>query len=95
MESLDTFSTKKSIIIDKKKYYYFNLEKFFNEIGLDSKKIPFSVKILIENILRNANLNQINLSKFKYLSKLINLINLNLYIIYKYIYICLINWINN
>ena len=53
MESLDSFRTKKSIIIDNKEYKYFSLKTFFNKINIKHEVVPYSLKVLIENFLRN------------------------------------------
>ena len=41
-----------TISIDKKKYAFFNLNKVSKEFGSDLKKLPYTYKILLENLLR-------------------------------------------
>ena len=65
MESLDSFRTKKSIIIDNKEYKYFSLKTFFNKINIKHEVVPYSLKVLIENFLRNEENKNVNLEKFK------------------------------
>ena len=65
MESLDSFRTKKTIIIDNKEYKYFSLKTFFNKINIKHEIVPYSLKILIENFLRNEKHTNIHLEKFK------------------------------
>lgn len=42
-----------TLVVDGKKYKYFSLEKIANFAGIDIKKIPYSLKILIENVARS------------------------------------------
>src|SRR6056300_196684 len=53
MESLNSFNTKKQIKIDDKTYHYFDLNVLANTYGFDLTKIPNSIKILLENLIRN------------------------------------------
>ena len=52
MRSLDTFKTKSEIIINKKKYVYFDLNKLANHFNFNLQSIPNSIKILLENLIR-------------------------------------------
>ena len=53
MKSLNSFNTRKQITIDDKIYYYFDLKVLANTYGFDLSKIPNSIKILLENLIRN------------------------------------------
>jgi len=53
MRSLNSFNTKKQITIDDKTYYYFDLNVLANTYRFDLSKIPNSIKILLENLIRN------------------------------------------
>ena len=53
MRSLNSFNTKKQITIDDKTYHYFDLNVLANTYGFDLTKIPNSIKILLENLIRN------------------------------------------
>ena len=53
MRSLNSFNTKKQITIDDKTYHYFDLNVLANTYGFDLSKIPNSIKILLENLIRN------------------------------------------
>ncbi len=53
MKSLNTYKTFSAISINGKKYGYFDLKKIANLYNFDLKKVPFSSKILLENLLRN------------------------------------------
>ena len=47
-----------TISIDKKKYAFFNLNKVSKEFGSDLKKLPYTYKILLENLLRQKKINR-------------------------------------
>ncbi len=51
--SLDSYKTISNIIINDKKYVYFDLNTLFNQFNINSKKVPFVTKILLENLVRN------------------------------------------
>ncbi|MDB0003396.1 aconitate hydratase AcnA [Alphaproteobacteria bacterium] len=53
MRSLNSFNTQKQIIIDDKVYHFFDLNVLANTYGFDLSKIPNSIKILLENLIRN------------------------------------------
>ena len=48
---MDTFSTKSQLDVNGKKYSYFSLSKAAKAIG-DISRLPFSLKVLLENLLR-------------------------------------------
>ncbi|MCA9647893.1 MAG: aconitate hydratase, partial [Myxococcales bacterium] len=52
-QSLDSFSTKSEFEVGGKKLSYFSLPKFAASAGVDITKLPFSLKILLENLLRH------------------------------------------
>jgi aconitate hydratase len=53
--SLDSFQTKTTLQAGGKTYTYFSLPKAAEKLGFDLKKMPFSMKILLENLLRYEN----------------------------------------
>ena len=53
MKSLNSFNTKKNIIIDEREYTYFDLKTLSQIYNFELGKIPNSIKIIIENLLRN------------------------------------------
>ena len=53
MRSLNSFNTRKKITIDDKIYHYFDLNVLSAKYGFDLSKIPNSIKILLENLIRN------------------------------------------
>ncbi len=53
MTSLNSFNSRKKIIIDKREYTYFDLNTLSQIYNFELAKIPNSIKIIIENLLRN------------------------------------------
>ena len=51
--SLNTYNTLSSISIDGKKYIYFDLNKLSKQFSINLNQIPTSIKILLENLIRN------------------------------------------
>ncbi len=49
----DSFSTASSLNVNGKDYRYYSLEKLAEQH--DISRLPFSLKILLENLLRNEN----------------------------------------
>ena len=67
--SKETNNFSDTILINKKKYVFFNLVKAGQKLGLDLKKLPFTYRILLENLLRQKTQNKKileNLFKLKY-----------------------------
>ena len=53
MKSINTFNTKTEIEINGAKYIYFDLNKLASYFNFDLLLIPNSIKILLENLIRN------------------------------------------
>ncbi|MDC6447655.1 aconitate hydratase AcnA [Alphaproteobacteria bacterium] len=53
MISLNSFNSCKQITIDKKNYKYFDLNVLASIYSFELSKIPNSIKIILENLLRN------------------------------------------
>ena len=51
-KSIDSFSTRKTLAVGKKTFTYFSLAAFA-ENGFDLSKMPLSMKIFLENLLRH------------------------------------------
>ncbi|MDD9901274.1 MAG: aconitate hydratase AcnA [Alphaproteobacteria bacterium] len=51
MTGQDSLKTRKTLTVDGKEYDYFSLPDSENTLG-DIKKLPFSLKVLLENLLR-------------------------------------------
>ncbi len=50
--SRDSFSTRATLDVDGKHYTYFSLPKLSATLGKDLSRLPFSLRILLENLLR-------------------------------------------
>jgi aconitate hydratase len=53
VRSLDSFATRSELTVAGKKISYFSLSKLASALGLDLSRLPFSLRILLENLLRN------------------------------------------
>ena len=53
MKSLNTFKTRSEIIINDKKYFYFDLNILAKYFNFNLSLVPNSIKILLENLIRN------------------------------------------
>jgi aconitate hydratase len=51
--SRDTWKTRSTLDVGGKSYTYFSLPKFAQAVGKDVSRLPFSLRILLENLLRN------------------------------------------
>src|SRR6186713_780065 len=50
--SLDSFGTRSELDVNGKKFTYFSLPKFSAASGKDAARLPYSLRILLENLLR-------------------------------------------
>ena len=53
MKSINTFKTRSEIEINGKKYVYFDLNVLAKHLNFNLSSIPNSIKILLENLIRN------------------------------------------
>ncbi|MBO6479201.1 MAG: aconitate hydratase AcnA [Pelagibacteraceae bacterium] len=53
MTFIDTYKTFSKIDVNEKKYIYFDLNKLANHFKFSLSLLPFSIKILLENLIRN------------------------------------------
>ncbi len=53
MESLNSFNSFQNLTIDNKNYKYFDLNRLASLYSFDLSKIPNSIKIILENLIRN------------------------------------------
>ena len=53
MKSLNTFKTRKELTINNQKYVYFDLNILSKHFNFNLVSIPNSIKILLENLIRN------------------------------------------
>lgn len=55
---------KKTVKFDGKNYWIFDVKKASKDVGLDIEQLPYSLRVLFENVLRNGG-NQEQISAFK------------------------------
>ena len=68
MQSLDSFKCRKSMKVGNKTYHYFNL-KTAEKNGLEGiSKLPYSLKVLLENLLRHEDGRTVNADDIKAMS---------------------------
>ena len=60
MKNINSFNSEDIIEIDKQKFKYFNLNKAAEYFDIDLSKTPISIKIIIENLIRNEDGENIN-----------------------------------
>ena len=48
----DTLKTRSKFSIGKKQYHYFSLKKLQKTTGMDVSRLPYSLKVILENLLR-------------------------------------------
>lgn len=53
--SNDSYKTKKSLEAAGKTYQYFSLPELQSQVSSDISRLPYSLKVLLENLLRNEN----------------------------------------
>lgn len=49
----DTFKSQDTLLINNKNYTYFNLNKVSLELNFNLNLLPFAIKIMLENLIRN------------------------------------------
>src|SRR5690242_6731285 len=68
-KSFDSFSTKSLLEVNGKKYSYFDLKKAQKKLGVDLTKLPFSLKVLLENLLRHEDNQSVTSNDIKEFAK--------------------------
>src|ERR1035438_5960818 len=53
MNSRDSFSCRQTLTVDGDSYDIFSLPAFAKKAGVDLSRLPFSIKVMLENLLRN------------------------------------------
>ncbi len=53
MKSQNSFKTEENLLIDDKNYKYFSLKSLAKKFNLNLKSIPNTIKIILENLIRN------------------------------------------
>ena len=60
MKNINSFNSEDIIEINNQKFKYFDLNKAAKYFDIDLNKTPISIKIIIENLLRNEDGENIN-----------------------------------
>ena len=53
MKNKNSFNSKQNILLINKKYKYFDLKTVADQFNINLKKVPISIKIILENLFRN------------------------------------------
>ena len=77
MKSLNSFNAFKDITIDNKNYKYFDLNTLASLYNFDLSKIPNSIKVILENLIRNEDGESVTKEMINNLCKKINSIKDN------------------
>lgn len=64
----DTLSTRDSLSVNGKNYTYYSINKAAEAIGADFARLPFSLKVLLENLLRYEDGNTVKVDDIKALA---------------------------
>ena len=72
MRFLNSFNTCKKITIDDKNYKYFDLNILASSYSFDLSKIPNSIKVILENLIRNEDGESVTKDMISNLCKKIN-----------------------
>jgi aconitate hydratase len=64
----DSLNTRKQLTVDGKQYHYFSLKEAEKTVG-DLSRLPFSLKILLENMLRHENNRTVTVDDIKAMSQ--------------------------
>ncbi len=72
MKSLNSFNTCKNIKIDDKDYKYYDLNILSSTYNFDLSKIPNSIKVILENLIRNEDGESVTKDMISNLCKKIN-----------------------
>ena len=72
MQSKNSFNTLTNLTISGKKYLYFDLKSLSQQFNFDLNKVPISIKILLENLIRNEDGDSITKKMIEKLCSLIN-----------------------
>tara|TARA_B100000575_G_scaffold161518_1_gene129066 strand:+ start:227 stop:2863 length:2637 start_codon:yes stop_codon:yes gene_type:complete len=75
MKNINSFNSERNLVIDDKNYKYFDLKTVTEQLNLDIQTIPISIKIILENLIRNEDGE--NITKSMILSVLQSLKNKN------------------
>ena len=53
-ERLDPFGARDTLAVDNKQYTVYRLDRLAQKVGADISRLPFSIKVVLESLLRNV-----------------------------------------
>ena len=53
MSNPDSFATRRTLQVGDRRFGYYSLPVLAAALGVDLDRLPFSLKVLLENLLRN------------------------------------------
>ena len=60
MKNINSFNSEQNLEVNNKIYKYFDLQAVASQFNIDLTKVPISIKIILENLLRNEDDENIN-----------------------------------
>ena len=60
MKNINSFNSEQNLEVNSKIYKYFDLQAVASQFNIDLTKVPISIKIILENLLRNEDDENIN-----------------------------------
>ena len=69
MTVLDSFGTRSRINIGGRDYTYYDINKLCGQLGVDAQALPVSIRLLLENMLRNEDGRNVSRSHIESLGK--------------------------
>ncbi len=60
MKNINSFNSEENLEINKRLYKYFNLKTVADQFNVNLKDVPISIKIILENLIRNEDGESIN-----------------------------------
>ena len=72
MEFLNSLNSRKKLIVGKNSYEYFSLKTASSKLGIDITRLPYSLKVLFENLLRNEDGYNVKVEDIKKLAECAN-----------------------
>ena len=59
-KKMDTFQTRTEFSLENRIYSYYSLKKLAERLQIDLQKLPISIKILLENMLRRSSVAELD-----------------------------------
>ncbi len=75
MKNINSLNSERKLQVDDKKYNFFDLKIVADKFNVDLKKIPISLKIVLENLIRNEDGETIDINMISSIFSSINKIN--------------------